>query len=170
MAAGALRCGIRTVPVAQQQYHDSLGAAAPQRFGQRHARHGAASGADVGCGNGRPAVPYIRRRDYCGAYVRRRRLRCDGSCRFGFAHSSAAARGVEAQISEDRRSAATVITFYLSVCLGLIRLKGSFTTPNNASENIPPDIFEVPSVRSMNIIETSRIANPSLHAEYFISI
>ncbi len=84
MAAGALRCGIRTVPVAQQQYHDSLGAAAPQRFGQRHARHGAASGADVGCGNGRPAVPYIRRRDYCGAYVRRRRLRCDGSCRFGF--------------------------------------------------------------------------------------
>ena len=51
-----------------------------------------------------------------------------------------------------------------------MRLKGSFTTPNNASENIPPDIFEVPSVRSMNIIETSRIANPSLHAEYFISI
>ena len=49
-------------------------------------------------------------------------------------------------------------------------LNGSFRTPKNASPKIPDDIFDVPSTLSMKIIDTSPMLNPSLQAEYFISI
>ena len=48
--------------------------------------------------------------------------------------------------------------------------KGSFSTPKNASPNIPPDIFDVPASRSTKIIDSSPMRKPSFHAVYFISI
>ena len=51
-----------------------------------------------------------------------------------------------------------------------IRRKGSFITPNNASLNMPPLIFEAPSRRSVNTIDTSPSRRPNRHAVYFISI
>ena len=59
-------------------------------------------------------------------------------------------------------------------CLGLILphmpLHLRLMTPKIASLKIPPDIFDVPSRRSVKIIETSSILNPSFQAVYFISI
>ena len=51
-----------------------------------------------------------------------------------------------------------------------IRRKGSFITPNNASLNMPPLIFDAPSRRSVNTIDTSPSRRPNRHAVYFISI
>ena len=46
LAAGGVRCGLRVVPIAQQQHPHRFGARLPQRFGQRDARHGAAHRSD----------------------------------------------------------------------------------------------------------------------------
>lgn len=51
-----------------------------------------------------------------------------------------------------------------------ILLNGSFSTPKNASPNIPLDIFDVPASRSTKIIDSSPMRKPSFHAVYFISI
>ena len=48
--------------------------------------------------------------------------------------------------------------------------KRSLMTPQKASPKMPPDIFEVPSLRLMKITGTSAILKPSLWAVYFISI
>ena len=52
---------------------------------------------------------------------------------------------------------------------GRILRHGSRSTPQKASPKMPPDILEVPSVRSTKTIDTSSIRNPSFHAVYFIS-
>ena len=98
MAACAVRHGIRTLPVAQQQHNDSLGAAAPQRLGKRHARYGATDGPDDGCGVGGILLPLAWGRDDHDTVV------CGGSvCLFrgdalGIAHTSSPARGAETKI------------------------------------------------------------------------
>ena len=51
-----------------------------------------------------------------------------------------------------------------------IRLNGSFITPNSASLNMPPLIFDAPSRRSVKTIDTSPSLRPNRHAVYFISI
>jgi hypothetical protein len=53
---------------------------------------------------------------------------------------------------------------------GFMFLNLRLNTPRKASLNIRELIFEVPSVRSVKIIGTSKILNPRRQAVYFISI
>ena len=92
MAAGALRRGIRTVPVAQQQHTDRLGPAPAQRKRQRHARHGASGGPDHGRRADGPPVPHRPRKQYPYGAPARGRLRPDGRRRQHHPHPAAAAR------------------------------------------------------------------------------
>ena len=73
----------------------------------------------------------------------------------------------------------TIVAFFMSVCSDkTIYLEYFFIlcrnarerTPKMASLKIPELIFDVPSVRSVNMMETSFILNPSFHAVCFISI
>ena len=91
-AAGALRRGIRTVPVAQQQHTDRLGPAPAQRKRQRHARHGASGGPDHGRRADGPPVPHRPRKQYPYGAPARGRLRPDGRRRQHHPHPAAAAR------------------------------------------------------------------------------
>ena len=92
MAAGALRRGIRTVPVAQQQHPDRLGPTPAQRKRQRHARHGASGGPDHGRGADGPPVPHRPRKQYPYGAPARGRFRPDGRRRQHHPHPAAAAR------------------------------------------------------------------------------
>ena len=64
LAAGALRRGIRTVPIAQQQHPDRLGPARTERFGERHAGHRTPRGTNDGRRADGPAVPRRARKQH----------------------------------------------------------------------------------------------------------
>ena len=95
LAAGALRRGIRTVPIAQQQHPDRLGPARAERFGERHAGHRTPRGTNDGRRADGPAVPRRARKQHphgpaAGGRIRRRRGR-----RQPRAHPPAPARRAE---------------------------------------------------------------------------
>ena len=95
MAACALRRGIRTVPIAQQQHPDRLGPARTERFGERHAGHRTPRGTNDRRRADGPAVPRRARKQHphgpaAGGRIRRRRGR-----RQPRAHPPAPARRAE---------------------------------------------------------------------------
>ena len=95
LAAGALRRGIRTVPIAQQQHPDRLGPARTKRFGERHAGHRTPRGTNDRRRADGPAVPRRARKQHphgpaAGGRIRRRRGR-----RQPRAHPPAPARRAE---------------------------------------------------------------------------
>ena len=95
LAAGALRRGIRAVPIAQQQHPDRLGPARTERFGERHAGHGTPRGTNDRRRADGPAVPRRARKQHphrpaAGGRIRRRRGR-----RQPRAHPPAPARRAE---------------------------------------------------------------------------
>ena len=95
LAAGALRRGIRTVPIAQQQHPDRLGPARTERFGERHAGHRTPRGTNDGRRADGPAVPRRARKQHPHGPAAGGRIRRRGGRRQPRAHPPAPARRAE---------------------------------------------------------------------------
>ena len=95
LAAGALRRGIRTVPIAQQQHPDRLGPARTKRFGERHAGHRTPRGTNDRRRADGPAVPRRARKQHPHGPAAGGRIRRRGGRRQPRAHPPAPARRAE---------------------------------------------------------------------------
>ena len=95
LAAGALRRGIRTVPIAQQQHPDRLGPARTERFGERHAGHRTPRGTNDRRRADGPAVPRRARKQHPHGPAAGGRIRRRGGRRQPRAHPPAPARRAE---------------------------------------------------------------------------
>ncbi len=102
VAADALRCRLRAVPVAQQQPAHRLGAARAERQRERHARHGPSAGADRGRRDDGPAVSSRARAQYPGRTVAGRRHGARRCAVRPFADRPSAARGAATEIDRER--------------------------------------------------------------------